>query len=825
LTKISRFANKKISMAKGLKYENVVKTVNEFCTYSMSKGLSHQYTQDEFLNGREITINNKKYIHFGSCGYLGLELDRRLKEAAIDAVQKYGTLFACSRIFVSSTNYLELEELLQKMFNTNILLAQNTSLGHYAVMPTIIGGNDVVIYDQQAHFSMQDLSYKLSHNGTHIEVLRHNMLNELEKKIESHKSKYDKIWYIIDGVYSMFGDLAPIKDIVKLLDKHKKLYLYVDDAHGMSWAGKNGSGFTLSQTNLHPKMILGTSIAKGFGACGGVFLFNDIELRDKVRKWGGPLSHSGPQEPATVAAAIASAKIHLSGEIYDIQKSLQDKIQFCNDIMEQYKVPLVSNCASPIFFVACGLPKVGFNMVERLMGEGFYTNIGIFPAVPENCTGVRFTMTNHIQYEDIENLAKAIAKHLPLALKEEGRTIQDIYKSFRKFTDFEKRLGPPDSLEDFSQTGKDEVTIVVEKFNTIKNINQKEWDSIFGDRAEINYENICILENVFTNNSCKENNWEFFYYLVKNNNEIIAATFLTAVLTKDDMLSSSAISEKIEKTRIDNPYYLTSVYLSTGTQLTYGNHLYVNKNNKNWEKALMLLLDELWKEQENIGANVLILRDFENNDNELTTFFIDNGFVKIDMATSCVVENLKGMTFDRFFTERLNTKKRFDYRSRILNNEHLFNVEYKKPNENELKHYYQLYLNVKQNNFEINSYALPYKLFEQIAKEKNWEILELKHIETGKVASVTFCVFNENNYCPMIMGIDYSLGKSLNIYKQTLYRFLLRAIDLRVDNLHLGVTATDAKYNLGATKKEHIAFIQTKDTYNQDVINSMAFGE
>lgn len=812
-------------MAQSVKYEQIIKVVNEFSSIGENRGLGKLYTSDETLNGRNIRIKDKTLIHFGSCSYLGLELDKRLKAAAIEAVEKFGSYFSCSRIFVSCGNYEELEGLLSEMFGHSILLTQNTSLGHNAVMPIIIGSNDVVIYDQQAHFSMQDMSYKLSSNGAVIDVLRHNRLDELENKIENYKSRFDKIWYVVDGIYSMFGDIAPTNDLIALLDKHKKLHLYLDDAHGMSWAGPNGTGYTMSQTKIHKRMVLGTSMAKGFGSCGGIFVFPDKEMREKVWHWGGPLSHSGPQEPATVAAAIASAKIHLSEEIYELQRKLQNRIRYCNEIMAHYKVPLVSESISPIFFIACGLPRVGFNLVERLLNEGFYTNIGIFPAVPETCTGVRFTMTNHITYYDIERLAKAIAKHLPEALKDEERGMQDIYKAFRKFTDFEKRLGPLQAVNPADIPNNNLNELILEKHSSIQNLRKDEWNSMFIDRGAFDYDTLVLLEDVFSGNHKKEDNWKFYYYVVRHNGNPVIATFMTAALVKDDMLSDESISRKIEKIRDIDPYYLTSTYFTMGTQLTYGNHLYLDKSNPLWKKAFSLLIDELWKVQDMENASVLLLRDLEKDDEELTTFLIDNGFVKINMGTSCNINNLKNLDFETYYQERLNKKKRLAFRNVVKSNEPLFKVEINNFNGNDLQYFYNLYLELKKNNLKVNSFTIPFKFFQHVAKDKHWEIMSLIHKKSGKVASVILSAFNENNYHPMIIGIDYSLDASLNTYKQSLYRLILRSMELNVDTLHLGLTATDAKYNMGATKKDYVGFIQQKDHYNQDLIDSMAFGD
>jgi len=810
-------------MSQNINFEHVVKIVNEFSTIGESRGLGKLYTEDLTLDGRSILIKEKPLINLGSCSYLGLELDVRLKEAAIDAIKKYGALFSCSRIYVSSGNYKELEELSAQIFNAHILLTTTVSIGHYCVMPIIIGSKDMVIFDQQAHISMQEQSYKLSHYGTGITILRHNRLDELEEKIELYKSKYDKIWYVIDGVYSMFGDLAPIKDIIRLLDKHKKLHLYVDDAHGVSWAGKNGAGYVFSQTELHPKMVMGTSMAKGFGSCGGVFLFKDKELRDKVRKWGGPLAYSGPQEPATIGAAIASAKIHLSDDIYKLQNDLQTKIKFCNEMMAQYKVPLVSESSSPIFFVGCGLPRVGFNLIERLIGEGFYTNIGIFPAVPETCTGVRFTLTNHITHHDIENLAKAFAYHHPLALKDEDRSMKDIYKAFRKFTNFEERFGPVENFATLNIHEKKETkNLILKTYKSIREISKEMWNDLLGDRGAFDFDNLLLLEDVFCNNEDKENNWNFFYYIVYNSdNTPLLATFFTSTFSKDDMLSSEKISMKIEEKRKTDTYYLTSKCFLMGSPLTNGDHLYIKREDPQWQEATIKMLDAVWQDFENEKANSLFLRDFDAFDDELSLFFIHQGFVKTDNLENNILSPVNNMNFDEYFNSTLNSRQRKIIKKEVLSNLSSFNFTVNNINEDELLEIYNLYQNVKNKTMALNTFKLPYKFFKAVNISPYWEILKIEFDSKiiGAILSYKGC----NSYCPVVLGMDYEYVEKYNLYKKILYFSIKRGFDLKLNTLHFGITASETKHKYGIKQFKQVAFIQLKDHYNQDLIDSMSF--
>src|SRR6185437_7213607 len=241
------------------------------------------------------------------------------------------------------------------MFGRPVVLSTCSTLGHQSVIPIIIEDNDAVIFDQQAHVSMQETASKLQMRGIPVSILRHNRLDDLQNKINELSQKYSKIWYFIDGVYSMYGDFAPLDEILVLLNSNKKLFIYVDDAHAMSWTGVNGTGYFKSKIEYHPQIVLATSLAKGFASAGGVFVLPNEEMYWKVKNWGGALTYSGPQQPAVIGASIASAKIHLSNEIYSLQKSLSERIKFCNDIFKYYELPVVSESDTPIFFVGLGL--------------------------------------------------------------------------------------------------------------------------------------------------------------------------------------------------------------------------------------------------------------------------------------------------------------------------------------------------------------------------------------------------------------------------------------------------------------------------------------
>ena len=413
------------------KHQQLIEIIDQVLTSSSRLGITHLTTEDERYDGRHIRINNSDLINFGSCSYLGLELDKRLIAAAVDAVQRYGTQFSSSRAYVSVTLYNEIESMLKKIFNQPVILASTVTLGHISNIPVLVGDHDAVIYDIQVHASVQTGLEMLKPRNVHMEALRHNRMDILEERIAKLKDKFEKIWFMADGVYSMYGDFLPVHQLKNLLDKYEQFHLYVDDAHGRSWTGKNGSGYVLSQMEYHPKLFLVMGLAKAFGACGGVLIYPDDDYRRLVRNCGKTLIFSGPIQPPVLGAAIASAKIHLSNEIYKLQGDLKKRIDHFNSLTKNLQLPLISETHSPITFIGLGKPIVGYNLVRRLMNLGFYVNLSVFPSVSYNNTGLRATLNLHQHDKDIENLLLAVKEQLPLALSDSQSSMEEIFNFFK----------------------------------------------------------------------------------------------------------------------------------------------------------------------------------------------------------------------------------------------------------------------------------------------------------------------------------------------------------------------------------------------------------
>jgi 7-keto-8-aminopelargonate synthetase-like enzyme len=389
--------------------------LDEMVCAGIADGLALRTPDDVPLDGRALSLDGRPVLNFGSCGYLGLEFDPRLQAGVSEAVRRYGTQFASSRIYVQAPQYAELEHRLGDMFGGHVLVAPTTTLGHVAALPVLVGPQDAVIMDQQVHQSVQMAVDHLRCQGTVVKTIRHSDISQLEAALAQHPGR-GRIWYLADGVYSMYADIAPLEQLAALLQRQDRLHLYIDDSHGVGWTGQHGRGPALDRLGSHERLVVAASLCKSFAAGGAALVFPDAELKRRVRAVGGPMIFSGPVQPPMLGAALASARIHLSPELFDLQRALRERIQLCTQLLSQHGIALASNHGTPICFVPIGRPELARQVARRLLDDGFFTNAATYPAVPLRQAGIRFMLTLHHRPSDIQHLVAALSRHLPQVL-------------------------------------------------------------------------------------------------------------------------------------------------------------------------------------------------------------------------------------------------------------------------------------------------------------------------------------------------------------------------------------------------------------------------
>jgi 7-keto-8-aminopelargonate synthetase-like enzyme len=383
------------------------------------------------LKSNKIMLHDQEAISFGSSSYVGLHKDQRIIESGVDAMRKYGVLYSSSRSYTYLNLHNEFEDLLEKIFGLPVLATIQTTMAHFSGMQILMLPSHAAIMDMNAHATLQSMIQLPKAQGMKVEMIKHNDLDMLEGKIKRLYEHHDKIWYVADGIYSMYGDGAPVSALLQLLDKYEKLHIYFDDAHGMSWAGPHGAGYIWKYLpNGHERVVLATSLGKGFGIGGGALVCPNKEVKQMMTRAGGSTVFCTQLPVQMLGSGIESAKIHLTNEIYTLQDKVKSNIEYFIEMTRQHSLPVIDFSHSPVFFIACGGQQFGLKLCQRVREAGYYVNVGIYPAVGPKNTGLRVSLTSEHSKAEIEGLVKTIAEQMNLLMDEYGITILDVEKAF-----------------------------------------------------------------------------------------------------------------------------------------------------------------------------------------------------------------------------------------------------------------------------------------------------------------------------------------------------------------------------------------------------------
>ncbi len=378
---------------------------------AVEAGVCRVSVHDDLLDGATVAIDGRTLVNFGSCAYLGLNVDERLKQGAIDAIERFGPVYSSSAVYTSVDLYTALEDRLSAIFEAPVIMPTTTTLGHLSALPVLIGVDDVVLVDAQAHSSVHMALQLLTSDGIPVIPLLHNDVEMLRGAVAQHAGKHRRVWYLADGVYSMWGDVAPVVEVADLMEQYDNLHVYYDDAHGVGWQGKHGRGFILNEVPLHDRMVVAASLAKSFASGGAVLVFPDPALAHRVKLCGPTMTFSGPIHPAELGAAVASADIHLSREHEKRQGQLLDQIDLVRRLLVEHELPARSLARTPIWFVKVGGFSQTVELTKRLKEAGFWVNIAAFPAVQLGEAGIRFTNTTYHSDAQIREFVETLAYH------------------------------------------------------------------------------------------------------------------------------------------------------------------------------------------------------------------------------------------------------------------------------------------------------------------------------------------------------------------------------------------------------------------------------
>lgn len=370
---------------------------------AMAAGIYPYFRTIESDQDTEVQINGKRVLMFGSNSYLGLTNHPKVKEAAIEAIKKYGTGCAGSRFLNGTLDiHIQLEKRLADFVGKEDAIVYSTGFQvNLGVVSCITGREDYILWDELDHASIIE-GHRLSYSNKL--KFKHNDMVSLEKQLQ--KCEPDKIKLIVvDGVFSMEGDIANLPEIIALSKKYNASVM-VDEAHGIGVLGRQGRGtcdhFGVSND---VDLIMGT-FSKSFASIGG-FIASDKDTINYLRHHSRSYIFSASNTPGATAAVDAALDIMLNEP-----ERIEHLWKLTNYALEGFRNMgcEIGHTSTPIIPLFIRDNDLTFLIVRELFDLGVFVNPVVAPAVAPQDTLIRFSlMATHTQ-KQLDYALEAIQK-------------------------------------------------------------------------------------------------------------------------------------------------------------------------------------------------------------------------------------------------------------------------------------------------------------------------------------------------------------------------------------------------------------------------------
>jgi 8-amino-7-oxononanoate synthase len=334
-----------------------------------------------------VEMEGAERIMLGSNNYLGLTGDERVKQGARDALERYGTGLTGSRLLNGTIElHLELERELAAWMGTEDAIVFTT--GHQAnlgAIGTLLEPGDTVVVDSGDHASILDGAIL---SRAKLRPFRHNRLDKLETTLRKAAGDGGGVLVVVDGVFSMEGDVAPLPEIVELCAQHGAR-LMVDEAHAVGVLGARGAGTTeLLGVEDRVDLRMGT-FSKSLASCGG-FIAGPTEVIEYLRIASRPFLFTAAAVPAAVGAALAAARICRSAEGPGLFAGVLDNARYLHAGLADLGFHVVAptrladgtTVVTPIVPVLVADDWKAGLLWRALYDAGVYVNVAVHPAVP-----------------------------------------------------------------------------------------------------------------------------------------------------------------------------------------------------------------------------------------------------------------------------------------------------------------------------------------------------------------------------------------------------------------------------------------------------------
>jgi 8-amino-7-oxononanoate synthase len=366
------------------------------------------YKTVESASMPRFTIEGHDYINFGSNNYLSLSYHPQVIEAAQEATRRYGTGVTGSRLLNGTLDlHRTLEAELADFYEREAALVFST--GYVANVSTISGllnRHDYVVLDKDAHNSLLTGAML---SGATMKRFGHNDLERLAKILDDLPAEPGKA-VIVDGVYSMGGDTAPLAEMVELCRRHPNTFLLDDEAHGLGVLGVRGRGAAEHHGVLDAVDLVTITFSKTLGSCGGA-LVGSADAIELLTLDADPLIFTASNTPGSVAAALAALRILRDAP--EMTSQLRDNVDRLVRLLTERGVPVNPAESAIITIPLRQRDEVSAVVLAReLLDAGVFVNPVVAPAVPRGLGLIRLSLMLEHTPALLEEAAESIYKVL-----------------------------------------------------------------------------------------------------------------------------------------------------------------------------------------------------------------------------------------------------------------------------------------------------------------------------------------------------------------------------------------------------------------------------
>jgi 8-amino-7-oxononanoate synthase len=370
---------------------------------AMEMGIYPFFTPIQEVYGNKVKVDSKEMIMVGSNNYLGLLDHPKVKKAAQDAIDRYGAATCGSRFLNGTLDiHVEMEEKLAQFMKKEAALTFSTGFQtNQGIISTIVGRGDAIIADRMVHASIVD-ACRLSYGD--IYKFKHNDMADLERQLSSIDKGIGKL-IVVDGVFSMEGDLANLPDIVELGKKYGA-QIMVDDAHGIGIMGKNGRG-TAEHFGVEDEIdiIMGT-FSKSFASLGGMVV-SDKKVISYIKHFARSLIFSASITPASVATVLATLEIirnepERRERLWEITEKMRSGLQSMGYDTGPTETPII-----PVYIRE---DELAFMLWKLLRESWIFTNPVIYPAVPKGEALIRTSYSATHSDEELDTVLESFKR-------------------------------------------------------------------------------------------------------------------------------------------------------------------------------------------------------------------------------------------------------------------------------------------------------------------------------------------------------------------------------------------------------------------------------